>query len=236
MPETPNQFDDPNLKASVRRALGNGAPGASPELRRRIVDLIERETGGGVPLRLTPRPFRTRWMRWAVAALIALAATVAGGYLWHRHHEAEEREEYLAANLPLFNDMIRAADAPPAANSELAPTADHDALRKLLESKLGRRVPVPDWRPRGWTLASATLSPVGKHSAALLCYHNAGRKVVLVSLPATAYKAEEGEEPEPYEYTVDGHPLAGFVKDGCLNCVVGDRSLTPSELAGLKVE
>ena len=38
-----------------------------------------------------------------------------------------------------------------------------------------------------------------------------GGIAALVSLPASAYKGEEGEDPEPYEYTVDGHPLAGAV-------------------------
>jgi anti-sigma factor RsiW len=185
----------------------------------------------------------SRWRisyRWvASAAAILLVASLAGGYAWHRHHEAEEREEYLAANLPLFRDMIRVHGGGSDASGFAAVTSpldDRDALRKMLTEKVGRAVPVPDWRKKGWQLIAAGIGPIGRHAAAELRYQNAGRTILLVSLPATAYSGHEGEEPEPYEYKVDGHAIWGFVKDGGLHCAIGGPGVTSRDVADLKIE
>jgi hypothetical protein len=60
--------------------------------------------------------------------------------------------------------------------------------------------------------------------------------LLFVSLPAGAYKGDQGEDPEPYEYTVGGHVLAGFVRDGGLHCVIGGAGVTADEVGGLKVD
>lgn len=231
------EFDDPQLKALVRRAgLGEGA---TPDLRDRIAGLIARETQAAPA---PPRAERSRrinftWM--AAAAAILLLVSLGGGYVWHRHHEAEEREEYLAANLPLFKDMIRVQGGASNVSEFTAvasPLNDRDGLRKVLSEKLGRTVPVPDWRQKGWQLIGAGIGPVGGHAAAELRYQNAARTILVVSLPASAYSGHEGEEPEPYEYTVDGQEIWGFVKDGGLHCAVGGPGVTPGDVADLKIE
>jgi len=230
------EFDDPQLKALVRRAgLGGGA---TPDLRDRIAGLIARETQGA-PSPRVERRLRLNFTWVAAAAAILMVVSLGGGYLWHRHHEAEEREEYLAANLPLFKDMIRAHGAAPDGPEIAAvasPLEDRNGLRKALAEKLGRAVPVPDWRQKGWQLIEAGIGPVGGHAAAELRYQNAGRTILLVSLPASAYSGHEGEEPEPYEYTIDGHEVWGFVKDGGLHCAVGGPGVTPGDVADLKIE
>ena len=228
------EFDDPQLKVTLRRATAGA--GATSELRDRMAGLIAREMGADAPPVRSPWRIRPAWI--ATAAAILLVASLGGGYLRHRHHEAEEREEYLAANLPLFNDMIRAHAGTAGSTPEtlMVSLDDRDGVRKSLTTKLGRAVPVPDWRATGWRLAGAWVGIVGKHHAAQLRYENAGRSILFVSLPAAAYSGHEGEEPEPYEYTVGGHSIWGFVKDGGLHCVVGDRVMTPGEIAGLKVD
>src|SRR3954467_4395980 len=151
------EFDDPQLKAMVRRASLGG--GATSDLRDRIAGLITREAQA-VP---AMRPgVANRWrlnFTWiAAAAAILLVVSLGGGYAWHRHHEAEEREEYLAANLPLFKDMIRVHGGVPGETgfaTVASPLDDRDGLRKVLTEKLGRTVPVPDWRQKGWQLIGA---------------------------------------------------------------------------------
>ena len=230
------EFDDPQLKALVRRASPGG--GATSELRDRIAGLIARESQPAPAVRAESR-WRLNFQWIASAAAILLVMSLAGGYVWHRHHEAEEREEYLQANLPLFRDMIRVYGGTPEASGFAAVTSpldDRDALRKRLTEKVGRAVPVPDWRQKGWQLIGAGIGPVGRHAAAALRYQNAGRTILLVSLPASAYSGQEGEAPEPYEYTVDGHEVWGFVKDGGLHCAVGGPGVTSRDVADLKIE
>jgi hypothetical protein len=236
MSHPPPEFDDPQLKASVRRACTRRA---SMELRDRIAELVLRETA---PARRIARPRRT--LRWALAAaaLMLLAVTAAPALLRHYRESREQRAE-LAANLPLFHEMVRAHRAPAPANP--FPTTDRAALRASLSAVLGRPVPVPDWRARGWHLASATIAPVGAHTAAQLRYQNAGRTLLFLSLPASAYTDpghEHGDhhdhaaEPEIYRFTVCDHAITGFVRDAGLHCTVGDRAATTAELAALKVD
>src|SRR5690348_3090324 len=95
------EFDDPNLQAAVHRAARG--TGADADLRARMTALVARETSDETavdrqPLRLAPRRSPARWI---AAAAVLLLASALGGFAWHRHHLAEEAEEYLAANLPL---------------------------------------------------------------------------------------------------------------------------------------
>jgi hypothetical protein len=240
MSHPPPEFDDPQLKASVRRACTRPA---STELRDRIAELVLRETA---PARRIARPGGT--LRWALAAAAAAAALIllaltAGPTLLRDFRESGEQRAELAANLPLFHEMVRAHRAP--APARPLPVTDRAALRASLSAELGRPVPVPDWRARGWHLASATMGPVGAHTAAHLRYENAGRTLLFLSLPATAY-SEPGHEhgdhhdhaagPEIYRFTVCNHAITGFVRDAGLHCTVGDRAATTAELAALKVD
>jgi hypothetical protein len=235
------EFDDPNLKATLRR-LSAGVT-ADPPLRASVAELIARETGyieSRADVAGTIGPAKAggrRFFRRAVAATLLIASGIAVGVAWHRHHQAEEAAEYLAANLPLFNQMVATCDAPAGDDGDALPVADHEQVKRALAAKLGRAVPVPDWTAQGWRLARVGVGKVGTHPAALLRYENAGRHVLFVSLPASAYSGEEGEEPAPYRYTVADHVVAGVVRDGGLHCVVCDCGKTPGdEVAKLKVD
>src|SRR2546426_592552 len=143
MAEDPQQFEDPNLKAVLRRAVG--APPDRPDLRARIAALLEQETraasegnGAAAPLRTTfAAPRRLHPMRWLAAAAVLLIAIGAGWFLYQRHHEAQERQEYLQANNILLNDMIKAQQA---AAGDVKPVdvalTDRDALHKALSQSL----------------------------------------------------------------------------------------------------
>jgi hypothetical protein len=230
------EFDDPHLKATLRRALGGATADAG--LQAAMAELVSRETrgGGGGPAALPL--FKRPVVRWVAAAAVLLIVAGGGGVLWQRHlHEVEEAQS-LAANLPLFHAMIDAQQSAGASGEQplTATLDDRDALRNALSARLGRPVPAPDWRDKGWRLASAAVGRVGAHSAALLRYENGGRRILVVSLPAGAFVNHEDEEPHPYTYAVKGHTIVGFVKDGGLHCAVGDLSVAARELEQLKID
>jgi hypothetical protein len=236
MNETLPEFDDPQLKETLRRAVG-GTYAAEPGLRARVEALVARRPAADAPAADAPAAARG-WrppVRWAAAAVLTIGALTATTRLWQNHRHQKEHEEYFAANLPLLNAMTLAEESGTAGGTDQSalPVASREALRAELTSRLGRTVPVPDWRDKGWTLAAATVAPIGAHPAAQLRYENAGRRVLFVSLPANAY-ASDGDE-ERYEYVVNNHAIVGFVKDGGLHCTVGDRTVGGRELAGLKV-
>jgi len=242
MDPTPQQFDDPNLKVALKRAVGPA--GASAELRNRVAGLVARESAA-TPMPTTTHASTQTWrgserspirllpMRWlAVAACVLIAAGTAV-VIYQRHHQANEQQEYLEANRTLFNDMIKTEQGQGvAAEAVTVALTDREALQKALSARLGRSVPVPDWQPRGWTLASAAVGPVSGHPASQLRYTNGQRQLLLVCLPAQAMK--NGDEEDKYEYMVQGHPVAGFIKDQSLNCVIGDANSSLDEIVKLK--
>ena len=244
MSESTPEFEDANLKLAVRRAAGGTKPNA--DLRAAVADLIRRETRGegddadeqDVPRVIARTGLRGGAARWFALAAALVLAVGGAALLLHRHHRLAEDAEYLAANRPLFDAMIR-AQCDPAGRAAAAadlPVDDRDGLRKLLAQRLRRPVPVPDWAGKGWRLAAASVGSIANHRCAELCYENGGRKILFVSLPADAYSGHEGEEPEPYQYSVDGHPVAGFVRDGGLHCIIGAPDVPLSEVADLKVD
>lgn len=236
MNESSPEFDDANLKLAVRLAASGTT--ADADLRSAVADLIRRETQldqQDVPLVIAKSGSRraTRWFALAAGLILAIGGTA---FLMHRHHRLAEEAEYLAANRPLFDAMIRAQRDPASHAAVTLPVDDRDGLRKALAQRLSRPVPVPDWAGKGWRLAAASVASIANHNCAELRYENGGRKILFVSLPAAAYTGHEGEEPEPYQYSVDGHPVAGFVRDGGLHCIVGDADVPLSEVVDLKVD
>jgi hypothetical protein len=238
MAEELEQFDDPNLKAALRRAAG--ALPNRPDVRARIAALVESETraasdGNGAvapPLRIAPAaPRRLHPMRWLAAAAVLLIAVGSGFFLYQRHHEAEERAEYLQANNILLKDMIKAQQG---AAGEVKPITvaltDRDAVQKSLSQTLGRNVLVPQWP--NWQLTAAGIGAIAGNQAAELTYKNGPQQILFVSLPAKAFTG--GDEDDKYQYQLSGHPIAGFIKGDSLNCVIGDSSVkldTAAQLA-----
>src|SRR5687767_8885886 len=127
MSQDPVIFDDPRLKAAIRRARGSHA--ARPELVSRVRErlaaaMAEEDASAQAPARDNLRigPSR-RWVivrRLAIAALILLAFG-AGIVFEQVRHEAVEREEYVAANQGLFREMIAAHTGADAAVANLRP-------------------------------------------------------------------------------------------------------------------
>ena len=239
------QFDDPLLRDAIRRV--RGAHVARSELVERVRERLMAELSGadgpaphGATPALAGRPPAARGRAWFIGRWLAVAAAIVlafvlGMQVERVQHEAHERVEYLEMNRELFREMIAAhtgADADTAKPEPLAVAGGPASAREQAAAKLSRFVPLPDLAAQGWKLESAALrqfhaSPI----ASFVFARPGGGKVTLLSMPANLYAfARDGET---YETTVDGHPIAGFIRGGGVHCVVGDASTPLSDVAAL---
>jgi hypothetical protein len=241
-------FDDPGLKAAIRRLRGGYA--ASAELANRVAaalaaapdaDFMPRADASPdadaaeAPPRLRPAQWWVR--RLAVAASVILFVGAVSAFLKVRH-DRHEAEEYLEANAGLLREMAEAhAGGVPsgAAVQVLSPAEGSAAVGDRAAGHLSRYVPVPDLSDSGWTLSSAVVAPFGSSAAPAGRFEFTGansRRLTLFSLPAAAFTgAEEGAT---YETTVLGSPIAGFVSRGGIHCLVGDPGTSLSEVVMLR--
>jgi hypothetical protein len=245
----PEQFHDPQLKAAIKRVRGTHA--AKPGLREKIMKQLVEEglssstsSNGDSGMRIgfgeevaSASP-ATRWFRsptWlALAAALIIAIGGATMYVRHVRHEAEEREEYLAANRPILLAMIashesRAKDGQALLDAKLD---DAQAIAKEMSTKLGREVPAANFA--GWKVESASIAKVGDAQAGYLHLTHDGKNLSVISLPASAFVMEEGYV--DYDVVLDQHAIAGFLRKESINCVVCDPSVSESEALQLRDE
>jgi hypothetical protein len=170
----------------------------------------------------------------AAAAVLLIVVGVSFTYWRHVKHEEEEREEYLAANRTLLEAMIGAQEKPDASpgTAVAADVADPVAVSADLQGKLGRYVPVV--RLAGWKLDSAGTTQVAGAQGGRWRLSKGRRTLTVLSLPREAFKGEEGYD--EYDFMLNNHAIAGYVRDGGIHCVVGDPSMTASESIALREE
>jgi hypothetical protein len=173
----------------------------------------------------------------AVAAAVAICVGGAATIIHYRNsQQAREAEEAYAKNDELLDAMIDAhkgaRETAPGDVALTAPLTDPKALAAEAQAKLGRPVPVADLRGSGWTIDAATICTVEKHPALRVHFTRGNQAATFLSLPSAAWAdAKDGSH---YELTADGYPIAGFVRSGSLNCVVGDASLGQPETTSLR--
>jgi len=227
MDDGPNNFSDPQLKAALQRLQGGHT--ADDELRQRVLGALESSAA-----KSDVRPPRKigRAIGWALAACLVLG--VSAGFYVHHANEKAEHERYLADNLGLFNEMV-ATQGKPAAGPLVLQVASQGSIADLkaqIAKEVGREIPSPDLSQAGWTLAEASVIPFRNKKAGRFDYRNGDRHVMLISLPATLlYGAEEDED---YAYTVEGHPIAGYVSKGGLHCVIGGAGESLNDMVALR--
>jgi len=240
------QFDDPGLKAAISRLRGGHK--ASEELRRRVAEGMAaareaEEERGPIKMPIAPEPapevrFRL-WRPLAIAASVLIVVGGSGGYVYYKHVK-EEREEYVR-NDALLDAMIEVNEigskAPAAGHVALAaPMSDAGALANEASKSLGRKVPAPAFASQqGWKMDAASVCSINAMQSARFHFVKDGHGVTVISMPASAWVGnhEEGKE---YDLVADGHPIAGFVRAGSLNCVVGDPSVSRGEVNRLRDE
>jgi hypothetical protein len=180
------------------------------------------------------RPWYLRPTFFAAAAAILIVAIGGSSYYNHLQHEAEEREEYLENNRPLLLAMIDAfngkCDTDPN-RQVINDTSDPRALSQELTKRLGRDVPPVNMK--GWTVESISICQVGPAQAAHWHLNKNGRKMTVLSLPKQAFNIEEYED---YDFKLNGHEIAGFLRHGSINCIVCDPAVGNREAIRLRDE
>ena len=245
MSDYESEFDDPGLKAAVRRTVSREA--VPPALRSRVESLLAAEaitaaatgeTAGDGSLAPAPAPTRGRtglrrdfWRTAAIAAAVLLVL----GWLGYRVREeffpprqiaenAANRLTAIPASLVL--DLVRAHDdCAKLADHHKIPGDDPEKLREKLTAAAGINASTislgADWKFRG-----AGVCQVGAKPAAHLQFVRADEFVSIFSMTATD---ECGYGTDAYNDIVEKHPVAGFRHGDALYCVVasaGARSLT----------
>jgi hypothetical protein len=108
------------------------------------------------------------------------------------------------------------------------------AAAKDLSKALGRPVFAADLTRDGWTFQGGAVRDVASFKAAQLFFAKGKATLSVLSLPASA--ATTAKDGSTYDIIFQGTPIAGFVKQGGLFCIVGqseDGSLTVDDVKTL---
>lgn len=230
--QSPSSFDDPELKAALKRGLASEVAPAG--LRARVERAMAAEAASPPPKTLRPVG---GWRNNPLVGLAAAAMIILSiGLIYTNIMKDRDGPRGLPQAMAI--DMAAAHDralANAALHDVAAPKGDLNAIRKELSGKLGHPVLVASLG-NDWEFQGARVASVGTTDAAQLIFKNKKNAdtVSVFSVPGQAYYAtEEGME---YEQDVDGHPLAGFVRKGIVHCIVGSKGskLDEDDLAELR--
>jgi hypothetical protein len=239
-------FDDPALKAALRRALDQDrAPG---DLRERIRAMAATAAPAGEPIpymraagageeAAADAPIRM-FRRGPVFKFAAAAVLVLGlGSMGYQIYLANRAPTYAAQYVvppSLYKGMTQTHDERVAGSATPADTATDLASAKGLSNTVKRPVFVAQLTSNGWTFAGGGVRDVGPHSAAQLFFTKGNASISVFSLPASA--VPQAKDDVTYDTVFNGHPIAGFVHKGGLYCIVGsstDDSLKIDEVKAL---
>ena len=230
-------FDDPGLKAAVRRAWGGER--APLALRRRIIEslpepVVDVQEHDSAVIRLLRWRIPTRGL---VAAAIMLLAVGLIFRLW----PAQARPAYSAIQLPtaLADDLVDRHDACALSPDHHMPGIDRQnfpSIAHQLKDRLGFPILAASL-PGSWKFHGASICPVGNTYAGHLMFERDGGKqaVSLFSLPLRFLEGTDvGCE---YAQSDRRHPIAGWATSRAVYCVVGsskDGSLTLDQMRTLR--
>jgi hypothetical protein len=247
--EDENQFDDPALKAAVRRTAAREA--APPQLRTRMQSLLAAEaaaadgdglaadtSGASSPAPpASPASTSSRRRRlvidrsfWRTAAVAAAVLLVVG---WVGYRVREEffpahpfatsagGNQLMAIPASLVLDLVRAHDAcAKLADHHKVPGDDPEKLREKLTADAGVNASTVSLGG-DWKFRGAGICQVGQRPAAHLQFVRGDEFVSIFSMAATD---ECGYGDEPYSDIVEKHPVAGFRRGQALYCVVASAA------------
>jgi hypothetical protein len=233
------EFDDPGLKGAVQRAWG--AEGAPQRLRGRISHLIA--TAGSIDDASGDAAAASAWQRWSSRAYTLAAAAVilvALGLLVLYYQGTFDRfgSQMLYAREPVrlaptrTTVPLQLAQSLVATHTACSQLPDHHLIDRAaartygeLTLKLTADLGFPavarsigvDWKFRG-----AGECPVGDLLGSHLLFARGNEMVSVFSLPSHCMG---GVTPgAQYEGLVDGHPVAGFSRQGAAYAVVGSNA------------
>jgi len=222
-------FEDPVLKAALKRAVGG--EGAPASLRARVEKAMAAEAAK--PL---VEARRRNWQKSPLVGLAAAALLIVGIGLIFNHLWQPAEDDPYRLPVAMARDMVAAHDrslALASAHEIDAPKDDLNKVRDTLKDKLGHPVLVASLG-NGWTLEGARVARIGETPASQLVFKKGDESVSVFSVSGRAYYAsQDGSE---YKQTEAGHPIAGFVQKGIVHCVVGSKGtkLDENDLARIR--
>ena len=242
-------FDDPALKAALRRALDQER--APADLRDRIramaasaaapaaetVPYMRAAGAGDEAAADAPIPMFRRGpvFKFAAAAVLVLGLGSMGYqiYLANRPPPYTAVAQY-AVPPSLYKGMTQTHDERVAGSATPPDTTTDLAAAKGLSGAVKRPVFVAQLTSNGWKFEGGGVRDVGPHSAAQLFFTKGNASISVFSLPASA--VPQAKDDVTYDTVFNGHPIAGFVHKGGLYCIVGsstDDSLKLDEVKAL---
>lgn len=232
-------FEDPGLKAAIRRTWGKET--APPALRARIA------AAGAIRPR-TAAPFVWRFRQplfgLAAAAMVVVAVTLVFRPWQQRRFDSSSPPSNslpTAFGVPasLANDLVARHDfCSGEPDHHGIPSDDFDEIRRELHEALG--FPILSGSMPGWDFHGASLCLVGKtKSGHLLFARKDGQFISLFSLPPQVVDAQGDEQGRIGDYSqmAERHPLAGFHTMAGTYFVVGsspDGSLTLDDVRSMR--
>jgi hypothetical protein len=221
------QFDEPALKAAIRRTSAEETAPAG--LRERIAKQMASERGGadgGRAVSARPRRMTIERVKMLIAASVAIVAVGVAAYQVRETYFPPGRAiQAYKQDLPteFAEAMVRVHDT----NAGMAaPTSAAATQLTTLKEKLSKDVGIPVIVSAdlgdGWVMKSSGETVIQKSKAAYVTYAKSGQTVTVFSISAYgAYQAPDGAE---YAQTVNGHGLSGFRDGNGLYCVVGSAT------------
>jgi hypothetical protein len=229
--EPQSNFEDPALKAALKRACGQET--APPALRARIQAALAAEQASA--WKRAAHPPRS----WRNSPLVGLAAAaiILLSFAWVYTQYIGGPGGDLNVNLPqaLAQAMIKTADQGTAGvESNLAANAaspDYAALKQKLEAQLNHPALAASIGA-DWKLASAGMTQIAGVPASELVFTRGDQSVSLFSVSgARFYATQEGSQ---YDQVEAGHAIAGFVHKGTVHCVVGQKNVSAKEIGKIR--
>lgn len=209
-------FDDPALKAALRRSLGQEAAPAA--LRDRIKAMAQQNApvANYSPGQQKPIPLfrKSPLYRLAVAAILIIGFGGLAYQIYQMNKSPYDQTQVFTAGL--YQSMLDAHTA--RQQSTVADPVTSMASAATLSKQIGQPVFVADLTKEGWTFKGGSVTKVGSDQAAELYFTKGNSAVSVFSLPASLVpNAKEGQS---YETLYKGAAIAGFTKGNGLFCIV----------------
>jgi hypothetical protein len=247
-----SSFDDPGLKAAVRRAWGHER--ATEALRARVFALaaanrpLDSSAPTGAPAVITtirPSVWQHPWLRYGLAAAAMVLIGFGVAYRLDDTPFGRDRFGGIGGTEVTFTSTV----PPPIAQGLLdshdrcskypdhnaypdVPGDNFPAMRRRLQEHLGFPVLAGNVEEAlgrsGWRFKGAAVCKVGDVNAAHLVFVRDGQAISVFSLPPSSCR-HAGRTPHECEDPNPDHPTAVFVWSDGVHCVVGsstDRSLS----------
>lgn len=226
MAENLPNFEDPELKAALRRAMGSVQTPASLQIRIREMMQLERELSEPVKPVLDepaiPESFSLmRWLhtgrRLAIAASL-LGLLLGGGlfYAMNQYDNAESPDSPLAGLTTPPAYIQSAVDYHDRMAQSVLPGQPANPAYNDLRQQTSANLPNLDLSPLGWAFFGAQKHTSPQGNSTQLLYRQDGREVSVFVIADSQQKAARGKT-----LSVNGRLVAVRYLDGLTLCVVG---------------